>query len=242
MYNSKLLEFTGAPVPRKHEQLSSQQPLSVAILAGGQSRRMGQDKALLQVNGRTLLERVIERAGTIASEIFIVAYDRPEYERFGLRVVPGRFPHAGSLGGVYTSVSEAVHDACLVLACDMPFVNVGLLSYMASMASLPRDYDVLIPALAAERSGQGGKETLETLHAIYGKACEPVMEERLRACEFKIIDAFAGLRVRRITEEEIRPFDPELLSFFNANTPEEFAWVRQRLADLEHGAGKPPEG
>lgn len=220
------------PAPGEAPALGSQQPLSVAILAGGLSRRMGQDKALLQVQGRTLLERVIERASTIASEIFIVAYDRPEYERFGIRVVPDRFPQAGSLGGIYTGVSEAVHDACLVLACDMPFVNVALLSHMAS---LPRVYDVLVPALAAERSGQGGKETLETLHAIYGKACEPVMEERLRAGAFKIVEAFTRLRVRRILEAEIRAFDPELLSFFNANTPEEFAWVQQRLADLERG-------
>lgn len=214
--------------------MDNQQPLSVAILAGGQSRRMGQDKALLQVQGRTLLERVIERAGSIASEIFIVAYDRPEYERFGLRVVLDRFPHAGSLGGIYTGVSEAVHDYCLALACDMPFINVDLLSHMAS---LPRDYDVLVPSLAAERSGQGGRETLETLHAIYAKTCEREMEERLRAGAFKIVDAFAGLRVRRIPEGEIRKFDPELLSFFNANTPEEFTWVQQRLTDLERETG-----
>ncbi|HEU4792277.1 MAG TPA: molybdenum cofactor guanylyltransferase [Nitrolancea sp.] len=224
------------PISGEASALGSQHPLSVAILAGGQSRRMGQDKALLQVQSRTLLERVIERAGTIASEIFIVAYNRPEYERFGLRVVPDRFPHSGSLGGIYTGISEAIHDACLVLACDLPFVNVALLSHMAS---LPRDYDVLVPALAAERSGQGGKETLETLHAIYGKACEPVMEERLRAGAFKIVEAFTGLRVRRILEAEVRAFDPELLSFFNANTPEEFAWVQQRLADLERGPGTP---
>lgn len=195
---------------------------------------MGQDKALLQVQGRALLERVIERASTIASEIFLVAYDRPQYERFGLRVVPDRFPLAGSLGGIYTGISEAVHDFCLVLACDMPFVNVALLSHMAS---LPRDYDVLVPALAAERSGQGGRETLETLHAIYGKACEPVMEERLRAGAFKIVGAFTGLRVHRIPEAEIRVLDPELLSFFNANTPEEVTWVQRRLAELEQEPG-----
>ncbi len=200
--------------------------LSAAILAGGQSRRMGRDKALLEVRGRTLVERVAERLAAVADEVFVVSPPRAGYERFGLRIVPDRYPDAGSLGGIYTAVAEASHDYCLVVACDMPFLSVPLLTYMAER---PRDYDVLVPSLAAERSRQGGRETLETLHAIYSKRCVDPMEARLREGNYKIIAFFDDVRVERLPEATVRRFDPDLWSFFNANTPEEFETALDRI-------------
>jgi molybdenum cofactor guanylyltransferase len=201
--------------------------ISAAILAGGQSRRMGQDKALLEVEGRALIEYVLDIANAVADETLIIASDRPEYERFGCRVVPDKFPQSGSLGGIYTALSEVTHDHCFVLACDMPFINHGLLTFMAE---LDRDYDVLVPALAADRSDQGGEETLETLHAIYTKSCMPAIERQLNAGVFKVIGFFSEVNVQKLPEDVIVQHDPQLLSFFNANTPEEFAWARERLA------------
>ncbi|ACZ38452.1 molybdenum cofactor guanylyltransferase [Sphaerobacter thermophilus] len=221
--------------------MTALEPLSVAILAGGQSRRMGRDKALLDVAGRALIEHVIERARPVASEMMLIASDRPAYARFGLRVVPDRCPQSGALGGIYTAIAEAEHPHCLVLACDMPFVNTDLLRYMAAV---PRDYDVLVPSLAAERSTQGERETLETLHAIYGKSCLPAIERQLQEGILKVIGFFSQVRVKRIPEEEIRQYDPNLLSFYNANTPEEYEWVRRRYAagDGRGEAGDPVGG
>lgn len=199
--------------------------LSIAVLAGGQSRRMGRDKALLDFLGEPLLQRVLARVRPLTNDLFIVATGRPEYARFGVRVVPDRFPDAGALGGIYTAVAEAAFERCLVLACDLPFVNPALLRFMREQ---PFDYDVLIPALAAERSEQGGQETLETLHAIYARSCLPAIERRLRAGQLKVVGFFPDVRVRRIPEEVIRRHDPELLSFFNANTPESYAWALER--------------
>lgn len=202
-------------------------PISVAILAGGRSRRMGQDKALLLFLGRPLIARVIETAKTLSDDLFIVASDRPAYARFGVPLEPDRFPDAGSLGGIYSGISRARHDACLVVACDMPFLNRRLLEHMARVE---RAYDVLVPALAAERSDQGAGETLETLHAIYTKRCLGAIERRLRAGRYKITGFFDDVRVQRIPEDEVRRLDPELLSFFNANTPEEWSWALARAA------------
>jgi molybdopterin-guanine dinucleotide biosynthesis protein A len=199
--------------------------LSIAVLAGGQSRRMGRDKALLDFLGAPLLQRVLGRVRPLTDDLFIVATGRPEYGRFGVRVVPDRLPGAGALGGIYTAVAEASHERCLVLACDLPFVNPQLLRFMAEQ---PPDYDVLIPALAAERSDQGGQETLETLHAIYVRSCLPAMERQLQAGWFKVIGFFPDVRVRRLPEEVVRRYDPELLSFFNANTPEAYTWALER--------------
>jgi molybdenum cofactor guanylyltransferase len=203
-------------------------PLSVAVLAGGKSRRMGQDKALLEVGGRALIEYVLDASREVGSDVFIVASDRPEYQQFGFRVVSDRFPHSGSLGGIYTALAESESDYCAVLACDMPFVNVALFRHMAA---IERDYDVLVPALPSERSDQGGSETLETLHAIYSRACLPAIERQLNAGVFKVIGFFSEVRVRRMPEEEVRSFDPQLLSFFNTNTPAEFEWAKRRLGE-----------
>jgi molybdenum cofactor guanylyltransferase len=160
------------------------------------------------------------------NDVFIVASDRPEYEQFGFRVAPDRFPHSGSLGGIYTALREAESDYCVVLACDMPLVNVGLLRHMAGVE---RNYDVLVPSLPSERSEQGGEETLETLHAIYSKACIPAIERQLNAGVFKVIGFFSEVRVRKLPEDEVRAFDPQLLSFFNTNTPDEFEWAKRRI-------------
>jgi molybdenum cofactor guanylyltransferase len=207
--------------------MGDRKQLSVAVLAGGQSRRMGQDKALMDVEGRALIEYVLDAARSVSSDTLIIASDRPEYTQFGCRVVPDKFPQSGSLGGIYTAVMESAEPYCLVLACDMPFVNSDLLKFMAS---LERNYDLLVPSLAAERSDQGGGETLETLHAIYSKSCISAMERQLNAGVFKIIGFFSEVRVRKLAEDDVRTYDPNLLSFFNTNTPEEFRWARERLA------------
>lgn len=208
--------------------MSKQSGLTAAILAGGQSRRMGEDKALLEMEGRALIEYVLDVANRVADETLIVATDRPEYERFQCRIVPDKYPRSGSLGGIYTALSEATHDYCLVLACDMPFINEDLLKFMMEV---PGNYDVLVPSLAAERSDQGGEETLETLHAMYRKSCIPAIERQLNAGVFKVIGFFSEVNVQKLSEDVIVQYDPQLLSFFNANTPEEFAWARERLAD-----------
>ncbi|HET7034085.1 MAG TPA: molybdenum cofactor guanylyltransferase [Thermomicrobiaceae bacterium] len=202
--------------------------LSAAILAGGRSRRMGHDKALLEIAGRPMLELVAERAAAVADELFIVASGRPEYARFGFPVVEDRFPGLGSLGGIYTALVAAAHPYCLVVGCDMPLLHPALLRYLAEQT---HDYDALVPALAAERSDQGGEETLEALHAIYSRAAAPVLEARLRAGQLKIADALAGLRLRRVDEATIRRFDPQLRSFLNVNTPDQVDMV---IGLLEH--------
>jgi molybdopterin-guanine dinucleotide biosynthesis protein A len=198
--------------------------VSIALLAGGQSRRMGRDKALLDFLGEPLLARVIRRVRPLTDDLFIVATDRPEYTRFGIPVVPDAVPGCGPLGGIYTALSVARNDACVVLSCDLPFVNPQLLG---ALLTLPRDYDVLVPVRPV-RTDQGGTETFETLHAIYVKSCLPAIARCLTAGRYKIVSFFPEVRVRRVEESELRRYDPELLSFLNTNTPDAY----QRALDL----------
>lgn len=206
--------------------------LSAAVLAGGQSRRMGADKALLRPvpGGPTLIERVVEAVSAVASETFLVVND-DRLAFLGLRAVPDAFPATGALGGIYSAVAEASEAHCLVVACDMPFLSVPLLRAMAAQG---RDYDVLAPFLPVAESRQGtAGGVYETLHAIYSRAALAAMRTELEAGRFKITGFFPRVRVRPFPIEELRRFDPELRSFFNANTPERFAEARAIVARSE---------
>jgi molybdenum cofactor guanylyltransferase len=201
--------------------------LSAAVLAGGMSTRMGVDKALLSIRpgDPPMAEIVISRLRKVAQDVMIVASNRPEYERFGVRIVAARFPGSAALGGIATALTQARYGHCLVVACDMPFLNVELLTWMARQ---PREYDVLIPYLPGQ-SRQGGGFVYQTLHAIYGKHCLQAIERQLEVGNRQVIGFFDGVEVQPITEDQVLAYDPALRSFFNANSPEAVEQARQWL-------------
>ncbi|HET8524133.1 MAG TPA: molybdenum cofactor guanylyltransferase [Thermomicrobiales bacterium] len=212
------------------EQGQRQQSLSVAILAGGMSRRMGTDKALLSLRpgDPPFLAATRDRVRAISDDVFVIATNRPQYAQFGMPLVQDAVPEGGALGGILTALRHARHDHCLVIPCDLPFLNLRLLTWMASQ---PRDYDVLIPYLPGE-SRQGHGYIYQTLHAIYGRACLPAIEEHLTTGRKQVIGFFDEVYVRRIDESTVRSFDPDLRSFFNANTPEALASARAIAAEI----------
>jgi molybdopterin-guanine dinucleotide biosynthesis protein A len=200
--------------------------VSVAVLAGGQSRRMGQDKAFLPVGGRPVVERVVERVAPLSDDLLLIANTRAPYSHLAGRLVSDVYPGQGPLGGIYTALQAARHEHCLVVACDMPFLNPGLLRYLIGLvgpAGLSAAYDVVIPRV---------EEFPETLHAVYGKRCLEPIQRRLLAGQLKIVGFFDEVRVRYVERDDVARFDPEFRSFLNMNTP--FDWERvQRLAAKE---------
>lgn len=188
--------------------------LTICIQAGGQSSRMGEDKALKTFLGRPLIQRVVDRLSTIADEI-IVTTNRPEdYAFLGLRPIPDLKPGRGALGGLYTAVASAAHPIVAVVACDMPFASATLLE-AAGRLMVQEEADVVIP-----KSEQG----YEPLHAIYRRAtCLPAIESAIEADQWKVIAWFPQVKVRTLTSEEIQQHDPTGLAFWNVNTPDEFA-------------------
>ena len=197
-------------------------PLSAAALAGGKSRRMGTDKAFLPLvdGGEPMMALVLARLRTIADDVMIVANDHERYEPFGARVVPDLHTEIGALGGIHAAVCHAAHEHCLVVACDMPFLNLG---FLERMASEPRDYDVLVPVVPGEsRQGREGS-IMQTLHAIYSTGCLQAIEARIRAGDRRAISFLDDVRVRELNVTEIADWDVTLRSFFNVNTPESLA-------------------
>jgi molybdopterin-guanine dinucleotide biosynthesis protein A len=193
---------------------AANQPLGGVILAGGQSRRMGRPKALLRLtpDGPTFIELARDALATVCAEVIVVINAPVTYAFLGCRMTADQFPGLGGLAGIQAGLVASAHEHNLIVACDMPFLSPALL---AAMAAEPRDYDVLIPRRA---DGE-----LETMHAIYSRACLEPITEQLAAGGGRVIAFFPRVRVRYLDESWLRRYDPDLRSLDNLNTPEELA-------------------
>jgi molybdopterin-guanine dinucleotide biosynthesis protein A len=190
-------------------------PTSAVVLAGGRSSRLGQDKAFLRINGQFLIERILEKLAQVSDEVIVVANDIEKYEQFEAVVVGDVFPGKGALGGIYSGLRAATRDRSLVVACDMPFLNLSLLQYMQGLA--PR-YDVVIPRLG---------RLMEAVHAVYSRNCLPFIEKQLQAGDLRIVSFFPQVRVRYVDDDEMDIFDPKHLSFFNINSQADLDKARE---------------
>ena len=187
--------------------------LTVCIQAGGQSSRMGEDKALKAFLGRPLIQRVIERLSPIADEV-IVTTNRPnDYSFLNLRLFPDLKPDRGALGGLYTAIASASSPVVAVVACDMPFASATLIE-AAGKILIEEAADVVIAKT---------DEGYEPIHAVYRReTCLPAIEAAIAADLWKVIVWFPQVKVRVLTSDEIKRYDPQGLAFWNVNTPEEF--------------------
>ncbi len=186
--------------------------LTVVIQAGGESRRMGSNKALLPFLGQPLIARVLARVRPLADEILITTNQREGFEFLDLPLVADVLPGSGALGGLYTALFAASQPLVAVVACDMPFVSPGLLAYQRDLL-VAEEADVVLPS-----TDQG----MEPLHALYRReSCLPAVEAALRQGERRMISWFRNVRVRTLMPTEITAIDPASRAFININTPEE---------------------
>ena len=193
-----------------------QSKISGIVLAGGMSRRLGRDKAVEPVGGEPLIMRVLHRLSEVTDQTVVVVNEIGRASALPLNeastkrtldtVAVDAYPGKGSLGGIFTGLSASDADWGLVVACDMPFLNVELFRRMLSV----RDgSDAVVPVVEGRP---------EPTHAIYSRACLPYIERRLKADDLKISGFFNEVRVRFLSEEQVDSLDPEHLSFFNVNT------------------------
>lgn len=184
--------------------------VSGAILAGGHSRRMGHDKALLELDGRPMIAVVAEQLRAVAAEVIIAADDSRFYAPFADRCVPDHYSGVGTLGGIHAALAAATHDRVLVVGCDMPFLKPVVLRWFVEAAEAA---EVVIL-----RQGRW----VEPLHALYRKSCRPAIEEAIESGRRRVISFFESVRVRYVEPREIAHLDPDLRSFVNINTLEEW--------------------
>jgi molybdopterin-guanine dinucleotide biosynthesis protein A len=191
------------------------------ILAGGKSRRMGEDKAFIDAGGIPLFERVYRIFREIFPEIIIVANDANLFERYEARLQKDIVLNKGPLGGLYTGLFYSLSYHAFCTACDMPLLNPRLIKYMVEERD---EYDVIVPKT---------RDGLHPLHAIYSKQCLSPMRQLLDRDDLRIVNFFHRIRVRYIDETEIRKVDPHMRSLININTEEEMDAVREILVEAE---------
>ncbi len=188
--------------------------LTLAIQAGGKSSRMGQDKALMPFRGVPLIQYVLERLAPIADEIIVTTNAPENYKFLGVPLFPDIRPERGALGGLYTALKSASHAQVAMVACDMPFASTQFFD-AASKLLVTHEADVVIPKT---------EHGYEPLHALYRRdACIPPIEKALDANKWKVISWFDDVKVHALTPEETEAFNPDGFTFWNLNTPEDFA-------------------
>ncbi len=190
-------------------------PISVIVLAGGKSSRMGldKDKGHMPFMGIGLLDRVIMnilRVAGVSKHKIIIVGPKEKYAHYGF-VVEDIYPGKGPLGGIFSGLKYSKTFYNLVIGYDMPFIEPRLVEYLIAQSI---GYDLVLPTY--------GRNWYEPLCAIYSKDCLEIIEHNLKKGLLAVRDIFPSLKIRWIGEEEIKKFDPDFHSFFNINCPDDF--------------------
>ncbi len=180
------------------------------ILAGGENRRMGREKAFLEIAGKPLIEHILRVFLALFEQTIIVTRDPARYQGLYAAVVSDALEISGPLTGIYTGLLHARTERIFVAACDMPYLNRQLMEYMIQEAG---EFDAVVPRT-------GGLP--EPLHAIYHRRILPLVGENLQRGERRIAQVLDRIRVRYLSDAEIEHHDPRKRSFRNLNTPEEY--------------------
>jgi len=188
------------------------------ILAGGKSSRLGRSKALQVIGSKSLIQWVIDHLAIFSSEIIVVtANGEPIASSSTIRIktVADTYSSKSALVGIYSGLIASANPRAIVVGCDMPFLSIGLLKYMAQICS---NFDVVVPQL---------KNKLEPLCAVYSKNCVAPIRCLLEHNELRISKLFTLVKAKYVEKDEINRFDPEHLSFFNINSGLDLAKARK---------------
>lgn len=185
---------------------------------------MGQDKGLVTLNGRLMIEHIIEKVATLGDDLVLVTNNQPAYAYFGLRMVSDEDPGAGALPGLQTALQACTGTYALVVACDMPFLNRDLLQHQIDLAfDHEPSQDIIIPRWDGH---------LQTMHALYKKeTCLPAVTHALQDNRQRMISFLPSVHVHKLEPNEVAQYDPTGRSFLNINTPEELAEAEQLMQE-----------
>ena len=191
--------------------------MATIVVAGGLSTRMGHDKASLAIAGFTILQGLVCRFADEIGPVIVVCRQKQGLKVERATTVYDVYQGAGPLGGLHAGLLASPDDENLVLACDMPFADPELARYMLARLS---DHDAVVPMLARGP---------EPLLAVYRKSCLAAVESSIAAGRLRMRDPLKQLDVLYVPKDEIRERDPDLRSFVNVNTPEEYLTALRSL-------------
>ena len=185
---------------------------------------MGTSKALLLFDDEPLIVHVVATLQRLFADVVVVAAPEQDLPSMPVRLVSDEVTYQGPVGGIYYGLMATGSDAAFVTSCDSVFLNIDLIAHL--LDQLP-EHDVVVP------HWQG---RFQPLHAVYRRSVAPLLAEQLAHGQLRPVYLFDKVRLRRVDEDEIRRIDPEGSSFYNMNTPEDYAealkrWSVTRRAD-----------
>ncbi len=206
------------------------------ILAGGKSKRMGENKALMRLGNNTLIGHVIHRVRPITNELLLITNSPDEYTHLGIRMHSDIVQNAGALGGIHTGLTHASHDTVLCVGCDSPFIVPDLLSYLVSALG---EYDAVMPYTCRNPNEYLGvnqkdqRQTIrQTLCAAYSKNCLAAIEGMFNKSDLRVHALAEHAKVLTIAPEIWQTYDSKGLSFLNINSPEDFEKAKEIYSKL----------
>ncbi|APB69262.1 molybdenum cofactor guanylyltransferase [Paenibacillus polymyxa] len=200
------------------------------IVAGGRSSRMGQDKALLEIDGATMLERTYTTLQQVAQRVVVVTRDNQEYGLSGMETVPDVFPGMGPLSGIHAGLSASTTEWGMVIACDMPFVQPevlhDLLAVTKKWTELQGTRETALQAIIPSIDGR-----IHPLLAVYHRSVLPSAEECLRSRRLRLTDWLDKLKVRYATVEDLPGVSEDMWhkAAFNMNNPQDYQLALEQL-------------
>lgn len=198
------------------EQILLKKPLeniTGVILAGGLSSRYGKDKAFLMINGTPLIERTAEKMKKIFQEVILISNEKKRLSYLGLPVFEDIKKGLGPLGGIYTGLLSMSNEMGFFIACDMPFIDEGLVRYMTDIRD---NYWAVVPSVGNE---------IEPLHAVYSKSCLSAIENLIKANTYQVRLFYGHINIKYVKEDEIKKFTSPEQVFLNINTPDEYSRI-----------------
>ena len=187
------------------------------ILAGGENSRFsGRNKALLSIGGKRILDRIYDVFTILFDQVILVTNDPIQYLEWDLDIVTDIFPIRSSLTGIHTGLFYTATPYAFFAACDVPFLKKELIEFLIN--SVKPNVDIVIPETS---------KGFEPLFSVYSKRCFKPIEAQLEKKIHQIQRIFHKVRVKKIPEDILRAIDPDLVSFYNINTPEDLAKAQQ---------------
>lgn len=190
-------------------------PLKVTgvLLTGGESRRMGRNKAFLEIDGIPLIERTLDVLQKTCREVFISCRSGELYSHFAYKVIPDIYAGKGPLGGLYSAMQQASYEQIFLVACDMPFINEAAIRYIYSQMD---DFDAIVPYALGR---------MHPLHAFYHKRIVPLVTRKIKNDRLRLVDVFSACRTKILKADESEASYKEWInrSVLNVNTPDEWA-------------------
>ena len=184
--------------------------VSIAVLAGGNSIRFGSDKTLIKLNGKEVIQYIVDEFIEI-SNLYIIAKNYEKYKYLNVPIIIDKYAEQSPLVGIITALEKIVSEYVFIVSADMPFIKKNILYTLIN--NIDKDTDIILPAI---------NDKIYTLTGLYRRQVKTTLEYHYKMGVFKILDTFSGLKVRILDDKYFIDSNNKQNSFININSWTEY--------------------